>query len=200
MLKLLALVLATATPAQRAECVAPEGYASLNVAGRVQASSTFRSAFGDDFFFVLAPNEYGWVVRVEQRDRDEDLARLTPPWHFVPNPRYIEGWHFRNASNTASNDGSVNAPQERRAFIFSPEVGHSLDYGGSATTAVVVEEVRSFGRGELTLTDFRLTPFVEGERASFEVISFEVCLIWRTADARLRSLRNRLPAEPEERE
>ena len=187
MLKLLALALATATPAQRAECVAPEGYASHSVAGRVEASSTFRSAFGSDFFFVLAPSEYGWVIRVEQRDRDEDLARLTPPWHFVPNPRYIEGWHFRNASNTAPNDGSVNAPQERREFLFSPDVGHSLDYDGSATPAAVVEEVRSFGRGELTLTDFRLTPFVEGERASFEVISIEVCLVWRAADSGMPS-------------
>ena len=186
--KLLVLMLAMAAPEQRSECVAPEGYASLTVAGRLQAGSTFRSGFGDDFTFVLAPNEYGWLVRVEQRDRDEDLARLTPPWHFVPNPRSVEGWHFRNASNTGPNDGSVNAPQERREFVFSPEVGRSLDYDGSATPASAVEEARSFGRGELTLTDFRLTPFAEGERASFESISFELCLVWRWSPARRHSV------------
>ena len=179
----LILVLALVKPAQILECVAPEGYGSLTVAGRLQAGSTFRTAFGDDYSFVLVPNEYGWVVHVQQRGREENLARLTPPWHSVPNPRFVEGWHFRNTSNTGPNDGSVNAPQERREFLFSPEVGRSLDYEGSATPASVVEEVGSFGRGELTLVDFRLTPLAEGDRASFEEISFDVCLIWREADA-----------------
>lgn len=181
MLLLLLLTLATATPVQRSECVAPEGYASEIVAGRLAADSTFRAPFGPDYRFLLSPIEHGWVVRIEQAGRDENLARLTPPWHFVPNPRYIEGWHFRNGSNTGPNEGSVNAPQEHRDFFFSPEVGRSLEYSGSATPAAVVEEVRSFGRGELTILDYRLTPPAAGERASFEEISFEVCLIWRTA-------------------
>ena len=56
---------------------------------------------------------------------------LTPPWHLVPNPRYVEGWHFRNASNTGPNDGSVNAPQETREFIFSPEVGRCRKFARS---------------------------------------------------------------------
>jgi hypothetical protein len=30
--------------------------------------------------------------------------------------------------------------------------------------------------------DYRLTPIAEGERASFEEMSFNVCLVWRTAD------------------
>lgn len=163
-------------------CAAPSGYDSLVITGTLRAGETLRAPFGTEYHFVLAPNQYGWVVEVRQRGREENLARLTPPWHFVPNPRYLEGWHFRNASNTAPNDGSVNAPQETREFFFSPEVGRSLEYEGSGTPASVVDQVRSFGRGEINLTKYRLTPVNEGERASFEEISFDVCLIWRSAD------------------
>ncbi len=164
-------------------CVAPIGYASLDITATLRAGETFRTPFGSEYHFVLAPNQYGWVVEVRQRGREENLAGLTPPWHFVPNPRYLEGWYFRNASNTAPNDGSVNAPQKIREFIFSPEVGRSLEYEGSGTPASVVDEVRFFGRGEINLTEYRLTPVNEGERASFEEISFVVCLIWRSSDA-----------------
>ena len=100
----------------------------------------------------------------------------------MPNPQYLDGWHFRNAANTGPNDGSVNAPQTRREFFFSPEVGRSLDYSGSGTSPQVVDAVRSFGRGELTLQKYRLTPPVEGARASFEDIVFELCVVWRTEE------------------
>ena len=30
------------------------------------------------------------------------------------------------------------------------------------------------------LTEYRLTPVAEGERASFVEMSFEVCLVWRS--------------------
>ena len=179
MVGLTLLLLAVAQP--EASCIAPDGYEVRNIGGTLQAGERLRTAFGGEYLFVLEPNDYGWVIEVQQRGRDENLARLTPPWHFVPNPRYVEGWHFRNASNTGPNDGSVNAPQETREFIFSPEVGLSLEYEGSATPASVVAEVRAFGRGQLTLTEYRLSPVAEGQRASFEEARFEVCLIWRSA-------------------
>ena len=166
-------------------CVAPVDHDAHRVTETLRAGESFRVPFGGEFFLVLAPNDLGWEVVVEQRGRDENLARLTPPWHFVPNPRYLEGWHFRNASNTGPNDGSVNAPQQEREFYFSPEVGRSLEYDGSATPTHVVDELRRFGRGRLTLTDYRLTPIAEGERAAFDEISFDVCLVWRSeTDAR----------------
>jgi hypothetical protein len=108
----------------------------------------------------------------------EDLSRLTPPWHFVPNPREIEGWHFRNCDNSGPNDGTVNAPQELRDFIFSPEVGRGIDYNGSATTAEDVERVQAFGRGWLRITEYRLTPPSRGDRAAFEWFNFSACLTW----------------------
>ena len=66
---------------------------------------------------------------------------MTPPWHFVPNAREIEGWHFRNGDNTAPNDASVNALQELREFIFSPAVGRGIEYNGSGTTSDDVAKI-----------------------------------------------------------
>jgi hypothetical protein len=179
----IAVAVAALVFAQSPACEAPHGYESIVVASQVRAGDLFRVSFGGRYALRLEPIEFGWTIGVEQRGREENLARLTPPWHFVPNPRSIEGWHFRNALNTGPNDGSVNAPQERRDFIFSPEVGLSLDYDGSGTPPAVVGDVRRFGRGVLTVTDYTLTPIAEGERASFEEMSFTVCLVWRTADA-----------------
>jgi len=127
----------------------------------------------------LEPVEHGWTLQISKRDRPaEDLSRLTPPWHFVPNPREIEGWHFRNAENTGPNDGSVNAPGAERDFIFSPDVGRGIEYAGSATTPADVEKVRSYGHGWLLIESFGLTPAWPGERAAFEALTFSVCLTW----------------------
>lgn len=129
--------------------------------------------------FRLRPWSEGWLIGVTVAGREsEDLSRLTPPWHFVPNAREIEGWHFRNKNNTAPNDGSVNAPQEMREFIFSPLVGRGIEYNGSATTSEDVANVGSFGRGWLRIEDFRLTPPRQGERAAFEWLKFTACLTW----------------------
>ena len=127
----------------------------------------------------LRPTDNGWFLSVSVRGRErEDLSRLTPPWHFVPNPREIEGWHFRNRENTGPNDGSVNAPQELRDFIFSPEVGRGIEYNGSATKPEDVERVEAFGRGWLRIADYRLTPPRLDERAAFQWLRFSACLTW----------------------
>jgi hypothetical protein len=116
-------------------------------------------------------------VTTKGRESD-DLSRLTPPWHSVPNPREIEGWHFRNADNIGPNDGSVNAPQELREFIFSPVVGREVEYNGSATSAEDVERVRAFGRGWFFIESYRLTAPRRGDRAAFDTITFSACLTW----------------------
>lgn len=162
----------------QAECEPLEGKARALVSGTVTAGEGFEESFGERFTFRLRPSSHGWEIEVGEAGRDENLARLTPPWHFVPNPRFLEGWHFRNARNTGPNEGDVNAPQRVRDFIFSPEVGRSLEYEGSATPLLTVEAVASFGRGRLTILDYELTPPEEGIRASFERLSFEACLHW----------------------
>jgi hypothetical protein len=98
----------------------------------------------------------------------------------VPNPREIEGWHFRNSDNTGPNDGSVNAPQEVREFIFSPRVGRDIQGPDARVSASPeeVEEVRSFGRGWLLIESYALAAPRRGERAAFESLEFSACLTW----------------------
>lgn len=158
-----------ATPERRAEYIT----------GEVHQGRSFRGDTPSGWILRLIPIEWGWAVEVAMKGREgEDLSRLTPPWHFVPNPRHIEGWHFRNASNTAPNDGSVNAPLHLREFIFSPEVGRGLAYQGSATSEAVVTRIHSFGRGWLHVDAKKLTPVRRGERAAFTWLRFSVCLTW----------------------
>jgi hypothetical protein len=91
----------------------------------MEAGEMFEHAFGEKYYFILEPQEFGWNLIIKEKGRDERLQRLTPPLHFVPNPTWIEGWHFRN-DDTRSNDGTVNAPQYEREFILSPAVGRFI--------------------------------------------------------------------------
>lgn len=177
---LLPLIVAAylAEPASGQMCTPDAAYQIAATTGTLDSGQTFEFPFGRRFALRLTPIAYGWAIEMGETGRDENLARLTPPWHFVPNPRYLEGWHFRNAANTGANDGSVNAPQDVRTFIFSPEVGRSLEYSGSATPPDVPEAVARFGRGWLVLRDYELTPAAEGARAAFVRIDFEVCVRW----------------------
>lgn len=148
--------------------------------GAVKAGEPFQHSFGGIFTFALEPSKFGWRIVVYQRDRKQDLARLTPPFHFVPNPTDIEGWHFRNEDNTGPNDGSVNAPQKDRKFIFSPEVGLSID--GSQqhwnVSPEQVEQVRAFGRGVLHINHLVLSPVNRGGRARILQMDFNCTVSW----------------------
>jgi hypothetical protein len=162
-------------------CEPDPGRRAERVRGEVRRGNVFSQLTPAGWIVRLAPGSDGWLLQVTTQDRvTEDLARLTPPWHFTPNPREIDGWHFRNVENTGPNDGSVNAPQELREFIFSPRVGRDIQ-GSSANaspTADEVEEVRAFGRGWFFIESYTLTPPRRGERAAFESLQFSACLTW----------------------
>jgi hypothetical protein len=152
----------------------------ITFTGAVAAGEAFQHPFGGRFFFVLEPSEFGWTVAICEKARNENLARLTPPFHSVPNPREIEGWHFRNEENTGPNDGSVNAPQVDREFIFSPEVGHSID-GPTAYRQPTREEVdcvNSFGRGAFHIEKLSLSPVKDGNRARILKMEFRCTISW----------------------
>jgi hypothetical protein len=116
------------------------------------------------------------VVRDSAR-AEENLARLTPPLH-GPNPTDIQGWHFRNKANTGPNQGDVNVPQKERWFIFSREVGRSIQPKTSEIEITVedVERVESQGRGALTIEDLVLTPPKAGQQAGIESMRFTVAI------------------------
>ena len=146
----------------------------------VRAGQPYRHDLWNGLRFVLEPLDLGWRVAILDSTRPgEDLAAITPPYHFVPNPRDIEGWHFRNQANTGPNPGDVNAPQEIREFIFSPEVGRSIRSpaaGSAEVTEEDVERARRHGRGTLEIERLDLTPPQKGERAGIRAMRFRVAI------------------------
>jgi len=148
------------------------------IIGEVKIGETFEKAFGPGFYFRLEPDPYGWLITIGDERGSKDLSRLTPPFHFVPNPREIEGWHFRNADNSGPNEPgekNVNAPGLIREFIFSPEVGRTINYPPKPEE---IEKIRRFGRGELRILDYKLGDLAPEKRARFEWMRFEVDLSW----------------------
>jgi len=147
--------------------------------GAVKRGERFQRDLWDGLRLELEPTDLGWRIVVRDTTRAaENLARLTPPFHFVPNPCDIEGWHFRNQANTGPNKGDVNAPQQERWFIFSREVGRSIQPADSETdiTEDEVARVGAQGRGALTIEDMALTPPKPGERAGIESMRFTVAI------------------------
>jgi hypothetical protein len=161
------------------ECRAAGGRRAERLRGAVKRGEPFERLIAARWILRLRPDPEGWFLELSLKGREEeDLSRLTPPWHFVPNPREIEGWHFRNEANTGPNEGSVNAPQELREFIFSPAVGQGIEYNGSGTSPGDVEKVQAYGRGWLFIEKYSLTPPARGTRAAFETMTFSACLTW----------------------
>jgi hypothetical protein len=139
---------------------------SEKFSGRVEIGKQFRRAFGSRFEFILEPMPEGWQIFVREFGRDENLARLTPPFHFMPNPREIEGWHFlRKPSECVNRPYHADAgPANPRKFIFSPEVGRTIA-GPDSRKAFIDEDidtVKKFGRGELYINKFKLAPGKDG--------------------------------------
>jgi hypothetical protein len=163
-----ALLLAGASPSA-SEC--PPARACVTFDGNVERGARFERPFGPGLTFTLEPADLGWSVTVRDERPQENIARITPPFHFVPNPRDIHGWHFRNAANTGPNDGAVNAPQLEREFCFTPEVGRP----GESRRSVSPRDV---GRGQLTIGRHELGNLNPGQTARFERMQFRVFLSW----------------------
>jgi hypothetical protein len=129
--------------------------------GKVTQGQPFQYPFGGQFVFVLEPMPAGWEIVIKEHGQEENLARLTPPFHAVPNPRFIEGWHLsKNPSKCKTREYLADVgPANPREFIFSPEVGKSLNYPVEASE---VEKIQRFGRGSLTIEKVKLLPAADG--------------------------------------
>jgi hypothetical protein len=148
--------------------------------GRVKAGKGFQQAFGPGFLFVLEPRAGGWEIVVREQGREENLARLTPPLPFAPNPREIEGWQLVDASSPGPRPyGAESGPENPRTLIFSPEVGRRID-GPKANRSVTPEKVAAigrFGRGTFTIKRFSLRPKSNG-CARIQWLEFFAQLEW----------------------
>lgn len=143
----------------------------LLLAGTVTEGRRYTAPAGPGWRFTLDPGEFGWTIRLIARNGD-DLAQVTPPFHFV-NPRYLDGWHFRNRANTGPNQGDVNAPQEIRDFIFDRAIDPELSDAAKVAKAE--------GRCVLEITGYTLSPPRPGANAHFTWLAFEACLTWPAA-------------------
>ena len=139
---------------------------SEKFSGRIEAGKPYRRNFGSRFEFILEPMPEGWQIVVKEFGWDENLARFTPPFHFMPNTREIEGWHFMETpSECASRSYHADAgPANPRQFIFSPEVGRQI--GGPDSRKALIDEnidaVRKFGRGKMDIKKIKLAPGKNG--------------------------------------
>jgi hypothetical protein len=109
---------------------------------------------------------------------------LTLPLH-GPNPTEIEGWHFRNEDNTDSgNDHSDMMSSDDREFIFSPEVGKTINAPESTNdiTEDDIDRIEAFGQGELKIKRLKLSPPQLHGTASIEQMNFDCKLTWRRKD------------------
>ncbi len=92
----------------------------------LRAGERWQRRLPDGLDVVLEPRRWcGEIMAAEPRRPEADnLARLTPPLHFQPNPREIEGWHFmRNPRRCKSRPYQAEAgPDNLRLFIVSPAV------------------------------------------------------------------------------
>lgn len=123
-------------------------------------------------------SELGWSVRLydgEPIGDAVDLTALTPPLRGTPNPRDIEGWHFRNAKNTGPNMGDVNAPQAMRAFVISPGLAGT---GGVRLPDGPADPRPGDGIGWLNIIDLGLDNSAQGDRARLNYLKFDACLSW----------------------
>ena len=171
-LTIFVLLLATAWPG-----LAQGQTTVIEFSGEVHRGESFDYGVQNHLRFILKPNPLGWEIVLKDLDRPaENLARLTPPYHFVPNPRYLEGWHFRNADNTGPNaigEKNINAPQHKREFVFSPKIGRTIDYPPTHSQA---GQIAQDGTGLLEILDMKLGNLRAGEKAWFEWIRLKVRL------------------------
>jgi hypothetical protein len=164
--------------------------------GQVSRGELYRQELEDGLVFCLHPSSSwqendGWQTVITD-GTDVDCAEgfngiVTPPFHGT-NPILIAGWHFRNAQNTAENEGSVNAPQKVREFNFLLRrediekvlIAHSCIAWDDCPEGLAPEEGVSLiaatpkSQGILTITDLELGNLAADDKAWIEKMVFEV--------------------------
>lgn len=163
------------------------------IQGEIAGRKPFTAQVSDAWVFSLEPAEYGWDVRVRDA-HNMDLTQITPPFHLQPNPRELYGWHFRNAANTGSNTGDVNAPQHLRLFEFSPALTGTGGFRPPQGTPEAREPDPHSGRGALRILDMGLADLEPGEKARMNYLKFDVCLTWpKTKQESIAALNDQSP-------
>lgn len=162
------------------ECQPTEGRSAVLLSREVAGDRDFNEYLeGPGWTFQLKRAAHGWDIRLND-ENGLDLTQMTPPLRGAPNPRQLYGWHFRNADNTGSNKGDVNAPQRLRLFGFHPALTGTG--GFKPSSAQGVDPQNQPGRGALTIRDMGLADLEPGQKARMNYINFSVCMTWPKTD------------------
>lgn len=177
-----------------------QGELSAYTDPEIAGERNFFQSLENGWVFAMLRTEHGWAVRIFDREPiadGTDLTAFTPPLRSTPNPRDIEGWHFRNKDNTAPNEGDINAPQHRRSFIISPGL---VGTAGPRFSDGTWEPGPDDGLGLLEIVDFGLANPVPGQKARMNYLKFNACLTWPRSDEDRAYLEDRASLEfiPEE--
>lgn len=95
--------------------------------GSVSCHEDFQQELPGGLVFVLEFINYGpegWAIRIFDPvfPSDNFCSVVTPPYRGT-NALQMYAWHFLNEESTGLNDGSVNAPGEKRGFCFVTDKG-----------------------------------------------------------------------------
>lgn len=157
----------------------------------VEAGQFYSTKIDHGLMFSLDPAEGGWQINVVPEVKnclrdcaDDDCYNMTDinlPLHGV-NSTQLYGWHFRNADNTAPNDGSTIAPGEERDFVYALSCSDQTrimdSYMCLTGSRQDCEDTGNIvvGHGLLTVNSHELTPPEKGQMADFVKATFTLTL------------------------
>lgn len=174
-----ALASAVAGPARATEeCRPGAQFDQATFSAELTAGETLTLHVHERLTFQLSPTQFGWLIQALDSS-GVDRADITPPLRLPEtNPRNIAGWHFRSANNTGPNQGDVNAPQNRREFVFGPEPIAPGLTEDPPIRPTVEPQPAEYGVGVLVIEDFGLADLGHGERARLVYMKVSGCIAW----------------------
>lgn len=194
------VLVATLQTAIAQTCESSSTRHSQHISGEISGKHTFAAPVAEEWIFKLEPSQFGWELRLRDAD-GMDLSQITPPFGMGPNPRQLHGWHFRNAANSATNTGEINAPQRLRLFRFSAALSGT---GGFRPPSTVTDPTHldpdpDSGRGVLTIMDMGLADLEPGQKARMNYLKFDVCLTWpKSVEQIIEEVNAKSPVFPDE--
>jgi len=148
--------------------------------GEVERGQVYRQKIKDGLVFCLIPSSFwvengGWTINIGDEigdECDDNFAGIvTPPFH-GNNATFVQGWQFRNETNTADSEG--NAAQTRYFnFIFNQSDFEMIFKRRHLGEAIDVAQIPR-SRGVFSITELNLGNLVPNETAWIESMKFEV--------------------------
>jgi hypothetical protein len=151
--------------------------------GEIKRGQSFQKKITQGLVFCLTPSSFwvengGWDLNISDeigKPCDDNFAGIvTPPFRGGNNATFIQGWQFRNETNTGDNerqwltrDFSFVFNQSDYEAIFNDSFNLPRDNSIDASKILT-------SRGVLTIIDLKLNNLIPNKRAWIESMKFEV--------------------------